>query len=154
MSPFRIVAIPDTVATAVRNTGISPFSQHPTHAEVARGHGPCRLCLQPFVAGVDRRILFTYDPFEGLESLPLPGPVFIHEMACSRYPETGSFPADTRARAITLNGYRRGRRLVGQAYVTDGTVEDALDQLFRCAGADYVHVRDMTAGCYDFRVER
>jgi len=113
MSPFRIVAIPDAVATAVRNTSVSPFSDHPTHTEVARGYGPCRLCLQPFDTGVDRRILFTYDPFEGLESLPLPGPVFIHEMACGRYSETGAFPADTRARAITLNGYRRGRQLVG-----------------------------------------
>jgi hypothetical protein len=154
MSPFKIVAIPDAVAAAVRNTGISPFSRHPTHAEVARGHGPCRLCLEPFVTGVERRILFTYDPFEGLESFPLPGPVFIHEMTCARYPERGAFPADTRARAITLNGYRRGRRLVGQSYVTDGLVEGALERLFGEAGADYVHVRDTAAGCYDFRVER
>jgi hypothetical protein len=38
--------------------------------------------------------------------------------------------------------------------VTDGAVEAAIEALFASPGVDYVHVRDMQAGCYDLRVER
>src|SRR2546429_2622724 len=45
-----------------------------------------------FVPGEDRRILFTYDRFAGVESLPQPGPVYVHAEACARYSEDAGFP--------------------------------------------------------------
>jgi hypothetical protein len=92
MPPYRILALPESVAREVRETGRSPRYGHATHAEVATGYGPCRLCLQFFRKGEERRILFTYDSFADTESLPLPGPVFIHESPCARYPEDAGFP--------------------------------------------------------------
>jgi len=153
-SAFRYVGIPTAVADAVRATLTAPRYGHPAHVEVARGHGPCRHCLRAFDIGRERRILFTYDPFDGLESLPLPGPVYIHADACPRHAERDPFPDALRAHSLTLNAYASGRRLLAQHYVADGAVERALEGLFASPEVAYVHVRDTQAGCYDARVER
>src|SRR3712207_5254186 len=97
MPRFRVIAIPTELADAVRATRKSPGYGHPVHAEVATGYGPCRHCLRTFEVGRDRRLLFTHDAFSRTESLPLPGPVFIHEAPCARYAEGGDFPEDMRA---------------------------------------------------------
>lgn len=103
---------------------------------------------------MDRRILFTYDRFAGVESLPLPGPVFVHAEPCQRYPEDAGFPEELRAHSVTLDAYALGRRLLAQEYVTDGKVERIIEQLFARPDVDYIHVCDTEAGCYDFRMER
>lgn len=152
--PFRVIAIPSDIADAVRSTRKSPGYGHPTHVEIATGHGPCRHCLRTFTIGADRRVLFTYDAFRGMESLPLPGPIFIHEEPCDRYAEDGGFPADLRSHPLTLNAYARGRQLRAQEYVDDGHVEPVIERLLSQADVDYIHVRDTQAGCFDFGIER
>lgn len=154
MSPFRTIAIPTATASAVRATLKAPRYGHPAHAEVATGHGPCRHCLRTFRVGVDRRILFTYDAFDDLEPFPLPGPVFIHEDACERYPEGAGFPDGLRPYAVTLSGYGRGRLLREQVRAEGGRAEVEIERLLARADVDYIHVRDTSAGCYDFRIER
>jgi hypothetical protein len=154
MTGYRIVAIPSEVADFVRSTHKSPGYGHPAHTEIAGGHGPCRQCLRTFAVGRERRILLTYDPFAGAETLPLPGPVFIHEAPCERYPEGAGFPDDLRPHALTFNAYERGRRLRAQEYVTDGRVEPVIERLFARSDVDYIHVRDTRAGCFDFTIER
>ncbi len=154
MTPFRVVAIPTSIADSVRSSHVSPRYGHPAHAEIATGYGPCRHCLRTFHVGSERRILFTYDAFEGQEALPLPGPVFIHAEACERHAESGGFPEDLRRHALTLNAYACGRLLRAQEYVKGGDPESALARLFARPDVDYVHVRDTQAGCFDFRVER
>jgi hypothetical protein len=153
MAPYRVVAIPSDIAHVVRSTHKSPGYGHPTHVEVASGHGPCRQCLRSFAVGEERRILFTYDPFVGTESLPLPGPVFIHETPCERYTEDGGFPTDLRSRPLTFNAYGRGRHLRAQEYVNDGQVELVIERLLARSDVDYIHVRDTRAGCFDFSIE-
>jgi hypothetical protein len=154
MSEYRVVAIPESVADEVRATRRSPGYGHPAHEEVAKGHGPCRLCLRTFDIGNERRILFTYDAFRGLEPLPLPGPVFIHAERCERYPEAGGFPRDLARHALTLDGYARGRRARAQERVDDGGVDAAIERLLARADIDYIHVRDTRAGCFDFAIVR
>lgn len=154
MARFRMIAIPTDLADTVRTTLVSPRYGHPAHVEVARGHGPCRLCLQTFKVGIERRILFTLDPFAGVERYPLPGPVFIHENACVRYAEDGGFPEGLRAHALTLDAYGRGRLFRTQERVNDEEVEPALERLFARTDVDYVHVLDTDAGCFDLRIER
>ena len=151
---YRVVAIEDAVASEVRNTGRSPRYGHPAHIELASGHGPCRLCLRTFRVGEERRILFTFDPFDGVVPLPLPGPVFIHERACQRYPEDAGFPGDLRGHAVTLSAYGSGRRLLAEEGVDNGNAEPVIERQLAQPGVAYVHVRDTEAGCYDFRVER
>jgi hypothetical protein len=153
MQPFRVVAIPNEIAESVRSTRRSPLYGDPVHAEIAAGYGPCRLCLRAFEIGAERRLLFTYDCFTGKEDLPLPGPIFIHEGACARYPEEGGFPVDSRRHPLTLNAYSRGRRLRAQEYVRDGAAESVIHRLLAISGVDYLHVRDTQAGCFDFALE-
>lgn len=154
MQSYRVVALGDRTADIVRKTRLSPGYGHPAHAEVATGYGPCRQCLRTFSVGSDRRILFTYDPFFGRERLPLPGPVFIHEDDCDRYPEESGFPAAMLTHRLTLNAYASGRRLVAQKYVSNGLVEPELERLLEDCDVAYIHVRDTDAGCYDFSIEK
>ena len=102
MTDYRIVAIPETTADAVRSTLASPQYGHPAHVEEARGYGPCRLCLRTFAVSRERRILFTYDPFAETGAPPLPGPVFIHEAPCRRYPEDAGFPEELLEHPLTF----------------------------------------------------
>jgi hypothetical protein len=154
MSAYRVIAIPDKVATIVRNTRRSPGYGHPAHAEIATAYGPCRLCLHTFNIGTDKRLLFTYDPFHDHEPFPLPGPIFIHESTCDRHPEDAGFPTDLIPHRLTLNAYARGRRLIAVEYVAAGPPATAIERLLARTDVDYIHVRDTDAGCYDFRIER
>lgn len=154
MSSYRVIALPDEVAEAVRRTGVAPTYGHPAYGEVATGHGPCRQCLRTFDIGSERRILFTYDAFHGMEALPLPGPVFIHEEPCERHPEDGGFPHDLVHHALTLEAYGRGRRFRAQEQVTNGDADQAIERLLARSDVDYIHVRDTKAGCFDFAIVR
>ncbi|MGH9713060.1 MAG: DUF1203 domain-containing protein [Candidatus Acidiferrales bacterium] len=153
MIPIRVVAIPTEIAESVRKTMKDPKYGFPAHRSVAAGDAPCRHCLQMISPGM-QQTLFTYDSFDGVEKLPLPGPVYVHSEACERYPEDGGFPAGLRESPRTLNAYGRGRRLVAQEYVEGGNVDTTVERLLERADVDYIHVRSTTAGCYTFRVER
>lgn len=151
---YRIIAIPTKVAELVRRTGAAPGYGHPAHTEVAAGYGPCRHCLQTFNIGQERRTLFTYDPFHGMEQVPLPGPIFIHTEACARYAENAGYPEAMKAHATVISAYARGRKLIAEVEATNGDQESAVRDLLARPEVDYLHVRDREAGCFDFRVER
>jgi hypothetical protein len=114
---------------------------------------PCRHCLRLIAPG-DHAILFTHDRFANVESLPLPGPVYIHADNCDRYPEDAGFPDELRASPRTLEAYSHGRRLIAQEYVTDGKMEPAIEKLFAQPEVDYIQVCSTTAGCFTSRIER
>jgi DNA-directed RNA polymerase specialized sigma24 family protein len=87
---YRVRPLSAELADEVRATRRSPDYSHPVHAEIAGGSAPCRVCLERFLPGEDRRLLLTYDPFrEVATELPLPGPVFIHEEHCSPWQGDG-----------------------------------------------------------------
>ncbi len=154
MLPIRIVAIPTEVAEAVRATLRAPVYGFPAHAEVTTDDAPCRHCLRTFAVGQDRRILFTYDRFAGVESLPQPGPVYIHADACPRYSEDAGFPEQLLGSPRTVEAYARGRCLLAQEYVADGKFEPVIEKLFAISGVDYLLVNSTTAGCFTFRIAR
>ncbi len=154
MLPIRYVAIPTEVAESVRATLKAPVYGFPAHAELATDAAPCRHCLGIIAPGAARRILFTYDRFLGVESLPQPGPVYIHADSCPRYAENGGFPEELRGSPRTLEAYARGRRLVAQEYVADGRFEPAIGKLFSHSEVDYLQVNSTTAGCFTFRIDR
>lgn len=154
MSSIRIVAIPTEVADAVRANLKAPVYGFPAHAELATDDAPCRHCLRTFAVGKDRRILFTYDRFSGVEKLPQPGPIFIHADSCARYGENIGFPEELRGSPRTVEAYARGRRLISQEYVADGKFEPAIEKLFSHSEVDYLQVNSTTAGCFTFRIER
>ncbi len=153
MSLYQVIAIPENLAQKVRTTLKAPGYGHPAHVEVAAGYGPCRLCLKKFREGEEDRILFTYDPFRGLDSYPSPGPVFIHRDNCPAYAEEG-FPAELRDLPLTLEAYGPDRWIVARERVADGEVDAAIARLLAREEVGYIHVRNTEAGCYIARVER
>jgi hypothetical protein len=154
MHDYRVIALDPEAAQEVRTTLTAPDYGHPAHVETATGYGPCRLCLDTFKEGEEKRILFTHDPFADREPYPLPGPIFIHEYACERFSETNPFPARLRFIPFTFNAYGRGRNLLAQHRIENGAVEDAVKALFSDAGVDYIHVRNTEAGCFIATLER
>jgi hypothetical protein len=154
MSTFRITAIPTEIAESVRATLKAPLYGFPAHAEPATDAAPCRHCLRIIEPGKCNRILFTYDRFTGVETLPQPGPVYIHAQSCPRYSEKAGFPEELRNSPRTLEAYARGRQLLAQEYVADGKYEAAIERLFSDSRVDYVQVNSTTAGCFTFRIGR
>jgi len=154
MIAIRVVAIPTEICVQLRASNKSPRYGHLAHTEVAGGYGPCRHCLRTFNIGEERRTLFTYDPFDGFEQVPLPGPIFIHTEACERYPETAGYPNDLRKHAAILNAYAKGQRLVAQRHAESCQHTAVVEELLQLPDVDYIEVRDLEAGCYDFRIER
>lgn len=145
--------MPTDVANLVRSTLKAPTYGFPAHVETATDTAPCRHCLKTFDAGKDRRILFTYDRFAGVESLPQPGPVYIHADNCERY-ASAAFPEEMRNSPRTLEAYAPGRKLTGTEHVANGNYEAAIDKLFANPEAEYIQVNSTTAGCFTFRIER
>jgi hypothetical protein len=153
MNTMRVVAMSTEVAYEVRSTLKAPKYGFPAHVETAGDAAPCRHCLKTFVAGKDQRILFTYDRFAGVESLPQPGPVYIHADNCERY-DSDDFPEDLRNSPRTLEAYAHGRKLIATEYVEDGKYEAAIEKLFANREVAYIQVNSTTAGCFTFRIER
>ena len=153
MQNVRIVAIETEIADQVRASLKAPVYGFPAHLEVAEDGAPCRHCLRT-IAPKERRILFTYDRFTGKESLPQPGPVYIHAEGCQRYPETGGFPEELRNSPRTVEAYARGRRLKAQEYVADGRFEPVIEKLFANSDVEYLQINSTTAGCFTLRIER
>ena len=152
MISMRMVAIPTKIAEEVRSMQKDPHYGFPAYTATAKGSAPCRHCLRRIERN-EQATLFTYDAFDGQESLPLPGPVYIHAKPCERYPEDAGFPADFRHQR-TLTAYGRGRKVIAQEYPNAENIEAKVQQLFARAAVDYIHVRSTDAGCYTFRIER
>lgn len=147
MTTYRVIPIPDAIANAVRTSQRSPQYGHPAHGEVAQGTGPCRSCLRTFRVGEERRTLFTYNPFEGVDPYPEPGPVFIHEEACARHAGDG-FPAGLGGVPITLEAFAPGRTLVRREHLEGRDPDPVLAELLAIPGVRYVNLRHSEAGCF------
>jgi hypothetical protein len=155
MHDYRVIAMEEDVAAGVRTDRVAPDYAHPAHAEVAADPAPCRVCLDRFEPGAERRLLFTYDPFRDTIDLPLPGPIFIHEDECRPYGADAGFPPALRAAPLTFNAYGPDRALVARERTEGaGEVDAALERLLAADGVEYVHVRSTSAGCFLCRLER
>jgi hypothetical protein len=153
MPSFRTIPIPTALAESARRDRRSPQYGHPAHVERATGYGPCRLCLNTFNVGEEDRLLFTYNPFDGLDPYPSPGPIFVHADGCVAHPPEKEFPEALRALPLTLEGYGAERWIVARERVTDGDVDTAAARLFAHPNVSYIHVRNTEAGCYIARLE-
>jgi Protein of unknown function (DUF1203) len=149
---FTVEALPQGVATHVRESGQDPVWGHSVLTEPATGFGPCRLCLHTFREG-ELRTLFTHDSYAGVSEFPQPGPVYIHADGCDRYDGDG-FPPDLRALALTFEGVAAGPRVVALERTHGEGIENVIERLLDLPEVDYVNVRNTEAGCFVARVDR
>jgi hypothetical protein len=154
LAGFRVLPIDSKLAEAVRSTLKSPQYGHPAHVELAAGYGPCRACLKQFRTGEEERILFTYNPFENLDSYPSPGPVFIHAESCSNYEDHRAFPEELRSLPLTLEAYGENRWIVARERPPADEIESSVERLLQASGVHYIHIRNTEAGCFIARIER
>ena len=150
---FTVRGVPQEVADEVRRTRLSPGYGHPVHLEIARGTGPCRCCLKPFVAGQDQRLLFTFRPRGDDGSLMAPGPVFIHAGHCEAFAGAG-FPEELRALPLAFEARETASRVSELSARPDVPAEAQIDVLFRDYEARWLHLRHAEAGCFIARVDR
>jgi hypothetical protein len=150
---YRVSAIPEEISNKVRATLKSPQYGHPAHVDLATGYGPCRSCLRTFNQGEEQRILFTYNPFDGLDALASPGPVFIHKEFCSRY-DNSNFPPELLTLPLVFEGYGKEGWIIDREQVVKGNVEDIINRLFINKAVEYINVRNAKVGCYIARIYR
>ena len=150
---FIVRGLTQELTDEVRRTGLSPGYGHPTHVEVARGTGPCRCCLEPFVTGRDTRMLFTYRPPGDGDSLMAPGPVFIHAQHCAAWSGM-AFPDALRALPLAFEARSAGSRVSDFSAQNGESAETQIEQLFRDSRTQWIQVRHAQAGCYIARVDR
>jgi hypothetical protein len=148
---YRLIALGQQTVDEVRTTLTAPGYGHPAHVEMARGTGPCRLCLRPFRKHEEERVLFTYNPFPDDADMPSPGPVFVHRAPCTRFEGPG-FPAELLELPLTLEGY--DAKGVPLARLKAGDPDAAARDLLARPEVAYAHVRHAEAGCFIARVER
>ena len=149
---FAVTALPEEVATYVREHGRDPVWGHAAVTQLATGFGPCRLCLRRFREGQDMRTLFTYDSYAGVAEFPQPGPVYIHADECSRYDGDG-FPPELRTLSLTFEGVAAGPRVVALERTHGEEIEAAIGRLLGLPDVEYVNVRNTEAGCFVARVD-
>ena len=154
MAGFRVLPIDSELAEKVRSTLKSPQYGHPAHVERAAGYGPCRACLKQFRAGEEDRILFTYNPFESMDSYPSPGPVFIHAKSCPSYSEPDQFPGELRTLPLTLEAYGENRWIIAREHPSANEIESSVKRLLQTSGVHYIHIRNTEAGCFIATIQR
>lgn len=150
---FKIIPIPETISNEVRSTMVSPQYSHPASVKTATGYGPCRACLRTFEAGKEERILFTYNSFENLSDLPMPGPVFIHKDKCKTYSDH-SFPPDLVDLPLLFEGFGDNSELIKRERVDTVRLESQIEEILGIEDVRYVNIRNAEAGCFVARIDR
>ena len=158
MNNFRIVPLSKDYASRIRHSRVDEFN-HEVIEQVATGKGPCRVSLQPFVPGVDNRLLFTHSPFAIDNAFNQPGPIFINQQEVEEYSNVYNFPpaikADKKSFPVTLIGYDKEQMMVYTRLVGDHDVDELINKIFNDhAEIDILHARNAAAGCYICKIER
>ena len=150
---FYIQGLSQEITDRVRATRQSPGYGHPIYEETASATGPCRACLQPFRVGEESRLLFTYRPPAGQDTVTAPGPVFIHATACEQY-QGHSFPDGLADFSLLLEGWAADNILPIAKRTTGRDAGLVLAEIFANPAVEYVYVRHGEAGCHIARVDR
>ncbi|MEO6611171.1 MAG: DUF1203 domain-containing protein [Chitinophagaceae bacterium] len=158
MNNFRIIPLSQEYARSIREKMTDDFN-HPVIEQAANGKGPCRVSLQPFVPGKDRRLLFSHSPFSIDNAFNQPGPVFIDQREVEEYKDVYNFPpaikADKKSFPITLIGYDREQMMQYTKLVGDDDIDDLISKIFDTQQEiEFLHARNAEAGCYICKIER
>jgi len=150
---YKVVPIQSEIARSVRENMVSAQYGHPAFADVAKGYGPCRQCLKTFIKGAEERILFTYNAFENLSNLPLPGPIYIHKNECEPFDAKG-FPPGLIDLPLLFESYGDESRLIKREAMKKEEIESQITGIMDLEDVNYINLRNAEAGCFVARIER
>jgi len=158
MNNFKIVPLSKEYANHIRKTMTDDFN-HEVIEQTATGKGPCRVSLQPFIPGTDRRLLFTHSPFGVDNAFNQPGPVFINQQDVEEYKDVNNFPpaikADKKSFPLSLIGYDSQQMMVYTKLVGDNDIDELITKIFNNhPEIDFLHARNAEACCYICKIEK
>jgi hypothetical protein len=158
MNKFKIVPLSKHYAANIRSTMKDDFN-HDVLEQVATGKGPCRVSLQPFVPGKDRRLVLTHSPFLTDNPYNQPGPVFINQQEVEEYADIYHFPpaikADNINFPLSLIGYDANQLMVYARLVGDKDVDELINRIFdKHPEVVFLHARNAAACCFICKIER
>ena len=158
MSKFKIIPLTADYAAKIRTTRKDDFGNEVVE-QVAKGYGPCRVSLKPFVVGQDERLLFKHSPFEIDNAFNQPAPVFIHKKEVAPYSDIHRFPPEIKADKenfpLSLIGYSKSQKMIYTKLVGDADVDELIEQVLTDHHyIAYLHARNAEAQCYIRRIER
>ena len=158
MNKFKIVPLSKQYAANIRSTMKDDFN-HDVLEQVATGKGPCRVSLQPFEPGKDRRLVLTHSPFLTDNPYNQPGPVFINQHEVEEYADIHHFPPAIKADRInfplSLIGYDANQLMVYARLVGDKDVDELINRIFdKHPEVEFLHARNAAACCFICKIER
>jgi Protein of unknown function (DUF1203) len=153
---FQVQAIPAALLERIRAAGHDDFGNPLVPITDEPGGSPLRCCLRPSTPG-EVVYLISYRPFTGPGPYAEVGPVFVHAESCPGYSATDRYP----------DGYRDWPTMIFRPYRYDGAIAydairmgdastaDALvADMFSDPQIEFVHTRNVYAGCYMFAITR
>lgn len=149
---YKVVPISSEIARSVCENMSAAQYDHPAFADLAKGYGPCRVCLKTFVRGAEERILFTYNAFENLSDLPLPSPVYIHKNECSAFDEKG-FPPELIELPLLFEAFGDDSEMFRRESMERENLEKQIAEMFAMENVKYINIRNAEAGCFVARIE-
>jgi Protein of unknown function (DUF1203) len=158
---FRVQAIPSTTLAEIRLAGRDRFGNELTPIVDADGGSPLRCCLRRSTPG-EELYLIAYRPFTRPGPYAETGPVFVHADPCAGYSENDAYPAGYRDWSpMVFRPYRHHAELDCDAIAYDAiqigggdTAESLIRDIFTDPIIDFIHTRNVHAGCFMFSVTR
>lgn len=127
--------------------------------ELAKGLGPCRVSLKPFLPYEDKRFLLSYSPFDKVNVYYQSGPIYISSEPVEEYSDIYRFPPEIKADKVnfplTLVGYDKNQMMKFSKIVGDRDVDELIVEIFENKPKiDFLHARNSSACCYICKIER
>ncbi|MGB4843932.1 MAG: DUF1203 domain-containing protein [Ferruginibacter sp.] len=158
MKKFKIVPVSKIFANKIRENKKDDFGHHVVE-QPAKGRGPCRVSLKPFVVGEDTRLLLSHSPFMVDNAFNQPGPIFINKEEVEEYSDIYRFPPEIKADKenfpLTLIGYSKSQNMIFTRLVNNDDVDILIEKIFdEQPKVDFLHARNAEAGCFICKIER
>jgi hypothetical protein len=158
---FRVDAIPPATLAEIRRAARDRFGNELTPIVDADGGSPLRCCLRRSTPG-EQLYLIAHRPFSRPGPYAEAGPVFVHAGPCPGYRENDAYPAGYRDwPTMVFRPYRHDAELNCDAIAYDAiqmgdgaTAETLIDAIFSDPTINFIHTRNVYAGCFMFSITR
>lgn len=151
---FTVVAIAQADLDRIRIQGQDDFG-NPLDVFVTQHAGGTQLrcCLRYAFPG-ERVMLIAYRPSERGGPYAEVGPVFVHADRCAGYADSTEYPVSFRDRRRLFRAYGPDGRQVDNQIVEPAEVDAAIEELLGRPEIEFIHSRNVLAGCYMFTITR